>query len=213
MVRHAQHIFQPTQLLVLDTFFNGSTRCTTGNSLSNCLLTDTPTPTHTSYGSETTIVEHLKASQFRRSNRLSLTAIQPDSPHCGLIHTFYLNAPEPIRNCSTLPVPSCHATRGKHEGWDTARLPKPRQGKSRCRGRVRTTNLPAISPPNNNWAQVFFQSGRLLQTAYFSRRLPATYALRMVVVHAFRCHTDPLRFLRFHRFIRLWYSVSQSILV
>ncbi|KER34212.1 hypothetical protein T265_12445, partial [Opisthorchis viverrini] len=32
-------------------------------------------------------------------------------------------------SCSTLPVPSCHATRRKHEGWDTARLSKPRQGK------------------------------------------------------------------------------------
>ncbi|KER24123.1 hypothetical protein T265_08162 [Opisthorchis viverrini] len=30
----------------------------------------------------------------------------------------------------------------KHEGWGTARLPKPRQGKSRGRGRVRTTDLP-----------------------------------------------------------------------
>ncbi|KER29240.1 hypothetical protein T265_04087 [Opisthorchis viverrini] len=29
----------------------------------------------------------------------------------------------------------------EHEGWDTARLPKPRQGKSRDRGRVRTTDL------------------------------------------------------------------------
>ncbi|KAG5454078.1 hypothetical protein CSKR_112622 [Clonorchis sinensis] len=26
-------------------------------------------------------------------------------------------------SCSTLSVPSCHATRRKHEGWDTARLP------------------------------------------------------------------------------------------
>ncbi|KAG5453078.1 Ectonucleoside triphosphate diphosphohydrolase 6, variant 2 [Clonorchis sinensis] len=39
-------------------------------------------------------------------------------------------------------MPSCHATRVKHEGWDTARLPKPRQGKSRGRGRVRTTDVP-----------------------------------------------------------------------
>ncbi|KER25293.1 LOW QUALITY PROTEIN: hypothetical protein T265_14240 [Opisthorchis viverrini] len=39
-------------------------------------------------------------------------------------------------------VPSCHATLKEHEGWDTARLPKPRQGKSRGRGRVRTTDLP-----------------------------------------------------------------------
>ncbi|KER22938.1 hypothetical protein T265_14750, partial [Opisthorchis viverrini] len=44
-------------------------------------------------------------------------------------------------SCNTLPVPSCHSTRRKHEGWDTARLPKPRQEKSRGRGRVRTTDL------------------------------------------------------------------------
>ncbi|KER22127.1 hypothetical protein T265_09696 [Opisthorchis viverrini] len=31
-------------------------------------------------------------------------------------------------SCSTLSVPSCHAIQRKHEGWDTARLPKPRQG-------------------------------------------------------------------------------------
>ncbi|KAG5444816.1 hypothetical protein CSKR_108396 [Clonorchis sinensis] len=87
MVRHAQHMSQPTQLLVLDTFFNGSTRCTTQNSLSNCLVTDSWTPSHTSYGSETTIVERLKTSKFRCSNRPSLTAIQQNSPHCSLIHT------------------------------------------------------------------------------------------------------------------------------
>ncbi|KAG5446908.1 hypothetical protein CSKR_113973 [Clonorchis sinensis] len=55
--------------------------------LFNCLVTDTPAPTHTSYGSETTIVEHLKTSQFRCSNRPSPTAIQQNSPHCSLIHT------------------------------------------------------------------------------------------------------------------------------
>ncbi|KER33697.1 hypothetical protein T265_00576 [Opisthorchis viverrini] len=44
-------------------------------------------------------------------------------------------------SCSTLPVPNCHATRRLHEGSDTARLPRPRQGKSRGRGRVRTTDL------------------------------------------------------------------------
>ncbi|KER26411.1 hypothetical protein T265_06330 [Opisthorchis viverrini] len=37
---------------------------------------------------------------------------------------------------------SCHATRRKHEGWDTAKLPKPRQGKSRGGVRVRTTDIP-----------------------------------------------------------------------
>ncbi|KAG5441927.1 NADH dehydrogenase [ubiquinone] 1 alpha subcomplex assembly factor 5 [Clonorchis sinensis] len=44
-------------------------------------------------------------------------------------------------SCNTLPVPSCHAARRKHESWDTARLPKPRQGKSKGRGWVRTTEL------------------------------------------------------------------------
>ncbi|KAG5445492.1 hypothetical protein CSKR_100980 [Clonorchis sinensis] len=78
---------QPAQLLVLDTFFNRSTRCTTENPLSNCLVTDSPTPTHTSSGSETKVVEHLKTSQFRCSNRPSLTATQQNSPHCSLLHT------------------------------------------------------------------------------------------------------------------------------
>ncbi|GAA52772.1 hypothetical protein CLF_108784 [Clonorchis sinensis] len=45
------------------------------------------------------------------------------------------------KNRNTLSAPNCHATRGKHEGWDTAKLPKRRQGKSRCRGRIRTTDL------------------------------------------------------------------------
>ncbi|GAA56354.1 hypothetical protein CLF_110698, partial [Clonorchis sinensis] len=38
----------------------------------------------------------------------------------------------------------CHAIRKKHKGRDTAKLSKPRQEKSRCRGRVRTTD-PAVS--------------------------------------------------------------------
>ncbi|KER20684.1 hypothetical protein T265_10829, partial [Opisthorchis viverrini] len=33
------------------------------------------------------------------------------------------------------------ATRRKHEGWDTDRLPEPRWRKSRGRGRLQTTNL------------------------------------------------------------------------
>ncbi|KER27490.1 hypothetical protein T265_13776 [Opisthorchis viverrini] len=40
------------------------------------------------------------------------------------------------RGCNTLSVPNCHATQKKHEGWDTARLPKPTQGKSRGTGPV-----------------------------------------------------------------------------
>ncbi|KER22007.1 hypothetical protein T265_09801 [Opisthorchis viverrini] len=47
---------------------------------------------------------------------------------------------------STLSVPSCRVTLRRHEGWDTARSPKLRQGKSRGRGRVRTTDLPCPHP-------------------------------------------------------------------
>ncbi|KER33065.1 hypothetical protein T265_12682, partial [Opisthorchis viverrini] len=45
-------------------------------------------------------------------------------------------------SCGTLSVPNCHATRKNHEGWDVARLLKPRQMKRRVRGRVQTTDLP-----------------------------------------------------------------------
>ncbi|GAA53505.1 hypothetical protein CLF_110393 [Clonorchis sinensis] len=45
-------------------------------------------------------------------------------------------------SCSILSVPNCHATRRNHEGWDTARLPKFRQKKSKGRGRIRTMDLP-----------------------------------------------------------------------
>ncbi|KER23930.1 hypothetical protein T265_08292 [Opisthorchis viverrini] len=45
---------------------------------------------------------------------------------------------------STFSEPNCHATRRLHEGWDTVRLPKPRQGKSRSKSRIRTTDLPAV---------------------------------------------------------------------
>ncbi|KER28090.1 hypothetical protein T265_05001 [Opisthorchis viverrini] len=50
--------------------------------------------------------------------------------------------PKVLVSCSTLSVSSCHATRRRHEGWDTARSPKSRQGKSSGKGRVRTIGLP-----------------------------------------------------------------------
>ncbi|KAG5446267.1 hypothetical protein CSKR_110309 [Clonorchis sinensis] len=58
--------------------------------------------------------------------------------HCTDLHLNVLSF-----SCSTLSVPNCHATRSLQEGWDTARLPKFRQGKSRGRGRIRTTDLSA----------------------------------------------------------------------
>ncbi|KER20280.1 hypothetical protein T265_11141 [Opisthorchis viverrini] len=47
-----------------------------------------------------------------------------------------------FRQQETIIMPSYHANRRKHEGWDTARLPVPRQENLRRRGRVRTTDLP-----------------------------------------------------------------------
>ncbi|KER30184.1 hypothetical protein T265_03338 [Opisthorchis viverrini] len=44
-------------------------------------------------------------------------------------------------NCNTLSVLKCHATRGRREGWDTAKSPKSKQ-KSRGRGRFPITDLP-----------------------------------------------------------------------
>ncbi|KER20313.1 hypothetical protein T265_11120 [Opisthorchis viverrini] len=54
------------------------------------------------------------------------------------------------------------ATGRRHEGWDTARLPKPRQGKSRGRGRVRTTDLLVTSSP------IVPSSDALVQCLHFS---------------------------------------------
>ncbi|KER32417.1 hypothetical protein T265_01473 [Opisthorchis viverrini] len=61
----------------------------------------------------------------------------PEPPVCVTTKRYRIQRPELVKerrkkafSCSTLPVPSCHATRRKHEDWDTARLPKPRQGKS-----------------------------------------------------------------------------------
>ncbi|KER33521.1 LOW QUALITY PROTEIN: hypothetical protein T265_12590 [Opisthorchis viverrini] len=68
-------------------------------------------------------------SQGKLFIRLLKTLRQHTTGYLGLI------------SCSTLPVPNSHATRRRHEVWDTARLPKRRQGKSRGRGWVRTTDL------------------------------------------------------------------------
>ncbi|KER29784.1 hypothetical protein T265_03693 [Opisthorchis viverrini] len=48
-------------------------------------------------------------------------------------------------SCSILPVSSCHATRRRQEGWDTAGSHRSRQGKSSGGGRVRTTDLPVAT--------------------------------------------------------------------
>ncbi|KER25542.1 hypothetical protein T265_07001 [Opisthorchis viverrini] len=58
-------------------------------------------------------------------------------------------------SCNTLSVPSCHAARRKHKGWDTARSPKPRQGESRDRGQVRTTDLQAVCDVTSPLSLVF----------------------------------------------------------
>ncbi|KER21738.1 hypothetical protein T265_10013 [Opisthorchis viverrini] len=53
-------------------------------------------------------------------------------------------------SCSALLVSSYHATRMKHEGWDTTRFLKPRQEKSRGRGRVRTSDFRSVKSCSNH---------------------------------------------------------------
>ncbi|GAA52457.1 hypothetical protein CLF_108120 [Clonorchis sinensis] len=70
--------------------------------------------------------------------------------HCGQLiecrfSTSWFIDDEDSFSCNILSVPNCCATRKKHEGWDTGRLPKPSQGESRGRGRVRTTDLPSLN--------------------------------------------------------------------
>ncbi|KER27715.1 hypothetical protein T265_05274 [Opisthorchis viverrini] len=80
----------------------------------------------------------LKTSQTRDSAGFQYEKFINPDPYLNTKQDVFIKK---VFTCTTLPVPSCHATRKKHEGWDTARLPKPRQGKSSGGGRIRTTDL------------------------------------------------------------------------
>ncbi|KAG5443138.1 hypothetical protein CSKR_108533 [Clonorchis sinensis] len=71
-------------------------------------------------------------------------------------------------SCSTLSVPNCRATRRLHEGWDTARVPKPRQGRSRGRGRVLTADLPCHQPPSELCLDFISPQANLPDTLQYS---------------------------------------------
>ncbi|KER30746.1 hypothetical protein T265_02892 [Opisthorchis viverrini] len=62
------------------------------------------------------------------------------------------------RHCNTPSVPSCHATKRKHEDWDNTRLPKPKERKSRGGGRVRITAFLSVNsrfpPQSRNWSDI-----------------------------------------------------------
>ncbi|KER24537.1 hypothetical protein T265_07807 [Opisthorchis viverrini] len=76
----------------------------------------------------------------------------------SLHQIFYSLQPWIRFNRSSPPVPSCHATRRKHGGWDTASLPKPRGEVQRQRpgsnhgssGRIELIFSTDISPPFNH---------------------------------------------------------------
>ncbi|KAG5446579.1 hypothetical protein CSKR_112364 [Clonorchis sinensis] len=51
-------------------------------------VADSVTLVCSNYGSETTVIEDLKTSEFLCPNRSTLTAIQQSSSDCSLIHTF-----------------------------------------------------------------------------------------------------------------------------
>ncbi|KER33406.1 LOW QUALITY PROTEIN: hypothetical protein T265_12620 [Opisthorchis viverrini] len=99
----------------------------------------------------------------------------PSGPEAGSLTTELSRAQIKAFSCSTLPVPSCHVTRREHEGWDTARLPKPRQGKSSGRGRIRTADLQEIEPLRRSAPRSSFHPGlkALINTlAYVGARQP-----------------------------------------
>ncbi|KER24735.1 hypothetical protein T265_07685 [Opisthorchis viverrini] len=76
---------------------------------------------------------------------------------------------------NTLLVPSSHATRRKYEGWDTATLPKPRQGKSRGGGRIRTRTLRSRVPAewsSSTIIQVFRKECKSVKTTVISHWYP-----------------------------------------
>ncbi|KAG5445494.1 hypothetical protein CSKR_100982, partial [Clonorchis sinensis] len=90
-----------------------------------------------------------------------------------LVTTF--NASKKKFSCNALLMPSCRTTRRKHEAWDTAKLPKPRQGKSRGRGRVRTTDLPigkfALLPLGPSRSTIQERDGSVVRTRFTVRKV------------------------------------------
>ncbi|KER31989.1 hypothetical protein T265_01916 [Opisthorchis viverrini] len=79
---------------------------------------------------------------------------QPDIMEKNKVALWVKKDKDKAFSCSTLPVPSCHATRRKYDGWDTARLPKPRQGKSSGGGRIRTADLQVSNPRSNHFGHL-----------------------------------------------------------
>ncbi|KER24675.1 hypothetical protein T265_07723 [Opisthorchis viverrini] len=61
------------------------------------------------------------------------TNVQPSS------ELFTENMKISISILFILPVPRCHAIRRKHDGWDTARLSKPRQEQFRLSSNLRSS--------------------------------------------------------------------------
>ncbi|KER20609.1 hypothetical protein T265_10887 [Opisthorchis viverrini] len=115
-----------------------------------------------------------ESGTFRRTISMHAQYMKP--PQISVIDNFRLKFPLYDRNlvfvdsssppalamllrqpfsCSTLPVPSCHATRRKHEGWDTARLPKPRQGKSSGGGALTLRPSRPMAQPYSKIAPIY----------------------------------------------------------
>ncbi|KER31961.1 hypothetical protein T265_12888, partial [Opisthorchis viverrini] len=95
-------------------------------------------------------------------------------------------------SCSTPSVYTCHTTRRKHEGWDIARLPKPKHGKSKCGGRVRPPSgkpcFPShLSPASTEW--LFCSMSRCFPdrcTVFITLRLQVLLVVLVVDAHSFR---------------------------
>ncbi|GAA50981.1 calbindin-32 [Clonorchis sinensis] len=78
-------------------------------------------------------------SSRNSGNRLTTLCQPTEQPR---IEIDYITVSHLWRGCCALSMPSCRATRRKHEGWDAAKLTKRGQGNSGGRGQFRTTDLP-----------------------------------------------------------------------
>ncbi|KER23399.1 hypothetical protein T265_08723 [Opisthorchis viverrini] len=87
---------------------------------------------------------HSEHNDLSSPSLISLTSTFIPKHHKQVIQLGSRKERKKASSCSIPSVPSCHVTRRKHEGWDTARLPKPRQGKSSGGGHIRTTDLPLL---------------------------------------------------------------------
>ncbi|KER22114.1 hypothetical protein T265_09711 [Opisthorchis viverrini] len=126
-------------------------------------------------------------------------------------------------SCITLSARNCHVPRKKYEDWDTARLPKSRQGKSRGKGRVRTSARPSVetalqliatSRKQKNRAAALRNKQTMTGSNYFQERKKAgTRQICVVTGHSYTyAQTDSAGYTQHIRRNSTWIPLYRSYL-